>query len=202
MRLKNVTAHIHRLLKDTVAPKTSSVSFAPSNGVLSGIERLPTEILGRISTHLSPDSALALHRGSITLATKVPMDNHYWRSTILNGAALPYLWDFSMRELELNLQRHLAAATDASSMWDWKSVGELLARKRFPLKSSDLQIADLPSGLWNRRRIWAIVEEAYNNDYGHSFEKDVNNIVQKHQRSEPVFDWQLEEIMDDLGHYS
>lgn len=86
-------------------------------------------------------------------------------------------------------------------MWNWKSVGELLARKRFPLKSSDSRIVDLPNGLWNRKRIWSIFEEAYIDEYGRSFAEAQNNTVQL-QKREPVFDWQLEEIMEDLGHYS
>lgn len=201
LHLENTTSHVLRLLEDTVAPKASVSPYARSGSVLSGLERLPTELVGRISTHLSPFSALALHRASRTLATKVPMDNHFWRNTILNGAALPYLWDVNKRELEIRLQKQLAASREPSSMWNWKSVGELLARKRFPLKSSDSRIVDLPNGLWNRKRIWSIFEEAYIDEYGRSFAEAQNNTVQL-QKREPVFDWQLEEIMEDLGHYS
>jgi hypothetical protein len=202
MHLENITAHVHRLLKETVVPKASVSSFARSESVLSGMECLPTELLGRISAHLTPCTAFALHCASRTLATKVPMDNHFWRTTILNGTALPYLWDVDMKELEVQLHKHLAASTDPSSMWDWKSIGQLLARKRYPLKSPDPRIVDLPNGLWNRRRIWSIVEQAYIHDYRQSSVDIQNDTMQEHQKHEPVFDWQLEEIMDDLGHYS
>jgi hypothetical protein len=179
------------------------LSFAQSDRVLDRVESLPTELLGRISTHLSPTSALALHRTSRTLAKKVPMDNHFWRTTIMNGRALPYLWDVDMGDLGVRLQKHLAASTDPGSMWDWKSVGQLLARRRFPLRSSDPRITDLPNGLWNRKRIWSIVEEAVIDDYGQPWSKDRNDkAAHGRQKRDPVFDWQLEDIMDDLGHYS
>jgi hypothetical protein len=30
----------------------------------------------------------------------------------------------------------------------------------------------------------------------------IKSILEPRKRREPVFDWQLEEIMEDLGHYS
>lgn len=203
LRLDSVTTCIHSLLKDTVAPKASVVNFKQSDRGLSKIERLPVELLSRISTNFFPISALALHRTSRMLATKVPMDNHFWRTTIMNGTALPYLWDLDSEVLEMHLERHLAASTDPDAMWNWKSVGQLLAKKVFPLKSPDHRLVDLPNGIWNRRRIWSIIEEAYTDDFGGSARKGWNNFpYEERKRCEPVRDWQLEDIMDDLGHYS
>lgn len=133
---------------------------------------------------------------------KVPLDNHFWRTTIMNGSALPYLWDLDVEVLEEQRRVHSVTSTDQGGMWDWKSVGQLLAKKYFPLKSSNLQTLDLPNGVWNRRRIWSIVEEAAS-DFGDFSTKNRNDSVwQEHKKREPVFDWQVEEIMEDLGHYS
>lgn len=82
-------------------------------------------------------------------------------------------------------------------------MGQLLATKHFPLKSPDPRIDDLPNGLWNRRRIWSIVEQATRRDFSKVLNKEpIKSILEPRKRREPVFDWQLEEIMDDLGHYS
>lgn len=121
----------------------------------------------------------------------------------MNGTALPYLWDLNAEELEERRREHSAVSTDPEAMWDWKSIGQLLATKHFPLKSSDSRIVELPNGLWNRGRIWSIVEKAYADDLGNSATKNRNDSVfEERKKREPVFDWQVEEIMEDLGHYS
>jgi hypothetical protein len=95
------------------------------------------------------------------------------------------------------------ASPGSKSMWDWKAVGQLLAMKQFPLKSLDARVLNLPNGIWNRRRIWSIIEAAYRHDFARSSTADRNvSLIAERYRREPVFDWQLEEILDDLGHYS
>lgn len=203
MSVDKVTACVLSLLQNTSAPRTRTASFQQPSRDLFGIERLPTELLGQISVHLPAYSALALHRTSRTLAMKVPLDNNFWRTTIMNGTALPYLWDLNTEELEEQRREHSAVSTDPEAMWDWKSIGQLLATKHFPLKSSDPRIVELPNGLWNRGRIWSIVEKAYADDLGNSATKNRNDSVfEERKKREPVFDWQVEEIMEDLGHYS
>lgn len=122
----------------------------------------------------------------------------------MSGHALPVLWDLDVRALDRRRQDQLDGSRNGDGPWDWKAVGQLLATKQLPLKSGDPRIVDLPNGLWNRQRIWSIIEQAYRNDFmtpsvgGHSD----SVLVEPRIRREPVFDWQLEEIMDDLGHYS
>ncbi|KAF3003493.1 hypothetical protein E8E13_004443 [Curvularia kusanoi] len=170
---------------------------------LSAIEYLPTELLDHVITYISAYDILSLHCASKTLAKKLPLDNNSWRENILSGNGLPYLWDLDTELLNRRHQEHSAKSTGADAAWDWKAVGQLLATKHFPLKSSDPQIADLPNGLWNRRRIWSIVEQAYRHDFSRTPTRDPDrSILESRKRREPVYDWQLEEIMDDLGHYS
>lgn len=170
---------------------------------MSAIERLPNELLDQISSHLTAYSALALRQTSRTLATKVPLDNNFWRNSILGGNALPYLWDLDVYELEKRRQEHSGSSPSLDATWDWKAVGQLLAAKQFPLNSSDQRIVDLPNGLWNRQRIWSIIEEAYQRGSSKTSIGDGNDsVLEERKRREPVFDWQLEEIMDDLGHFS
>ena len=203
VNVPNVTDCVLGLLQDTVAPAASPRPFPRLSHELSRIEQLPTELLDTISNHLSADSAFSLHRTSRTLATKVPLNNNFWRNTILSGQAFPFLWDLDTAKLEKRHQEHQMASNDPSAAWNWKAVGQLLAMKHFPLKSLDERIMDLPSGLWNRRRIWSIIESAYRRDFARTPTENRNDsVIAERYRREPVFDWQLEEIMDDLGHYS
>ncbi len=170
---------------------------------LSALERLPTELLDQISMYLSAYAALSLHQSSKTLASKVPMDNNFWRGSILSGNAIPILWDLDLKELDMRNQYEQNNPRHTDALWNWRAVGRFLATKQFPLQSSDPLIVDLPNGLWNRRRIWSIVEQAYRRDVSRSSSKYCNNsVLELRIRREPVFDWQLDEIMDDLGHYS
>lgn len=203
MKVTNITSCVLDLLQGTVAPQEDQPSFSQGPQSLGAIERLPTELLDHISTYLSANAALSLHLTSKTLATKVPLDNNFWRESIMSGSALPVLWDLDVRELGRRRQDLLENPRGADVTWDWRAVGQLLATKRFPLKSSDPRIVDLPNGLWNRRRIWTIIEQAYRHDLLRpSIQDRHDSVLELRIRREPIFDWQLEEIMDDLGHYS
>ncbi|KAF2630999.1 hypothetical protein BU25DRAFT_418650 [Macroventuria anomochaeta] len=203
VNVPNITTCVLDLLQNTTAPKACRQSFPPPSRALGALERLPIELLDQISTHFSAHTALSLHRTSRTLAMKVPLDNNFWRKSIMSGNALPYLWDIDTDELDKRRQEHLTASADPDAAWDWEVVGHLLATRHFPLKSLDPRIVDLPNGLWNRRRIWSIVEEAYRRDISKTLTRDRNaSALEERKRREPVFDWQVEEIMEDLGHYS
>lgn len=197
--MPEINSCVLRLLQDTCAPVACPTPYPQPNHALSAIERLPAELLDHISIYISAYEASSLHRASKTLATKVPLDNNFWRKAILSGNGLAYLWDLDVDWLNKNYQEHLTKSAEPDAVWDWKAVGQLLATKQFPLKSSDPRIFDLPNGLWNRRRIWSIVEQAYRNDFSKTTIRDpIETVIEPRKRREPVFDWQLEEIMDDL----
>ncbi|KAJ4986271.1 hypothetical protein SVAN01_08206 [Stagonosporopsis vannaccii] len=203
VNVPDITTCVLDLLQGTVAPNQCQSSYPLAARSLSAIERLPTELLDHISIYLSANAALSLHLTSKTLAMKVPLDNNFWRESIMSGSALPVLWDLDVKELDKRRQDLADDPRCAEVTWDWRAVGQLLATKRFPLKSSDPRIVDLPNGLWNRRRIWSIIEQAYWHDFLRpSTRYHYDSVPELRIRREPTFAWQLEEIMDDLGHYS
>ncbi|KAJ4368387.1 hypothetical protein N0V83_006744 [Neocucurbitaria cava] len=117
------------------------------------LERLPPELLDQICNYLPATSVITLHRVSKTLTHNVPLDNTFWRNSLLNGSLLPHIWDFDKSEL----------GTPAFETFsDWKIVAKLLAERRFPISGRDRRLEDIPNGLWNRCRIWSIMEEAIN----------------------------------------
>lgn len=117
------------------------------------LERLPPELLDQICNYLPATSVITLHRVSKTVAHNVPLDNTFWRDSLLNGSLLPHIWDFDRAEL----------GTPAFETFsDWKNVAKLLAERRFPISGRDRRLENIPNGLWNRCRIWSIMEEAIN----------------------------------------
>lgn len=126
--------------------------------VLTGIESLPTEVLDLICDQLPPQSVISLHGASKALATKLPLDNAFWRAQLCKGNLHPHLWDFDPDRIE-GLRKDSSIPFSTTDR-DWKNVAKLLARKRFPVAQLDSRLDGFPPGLWNRCRIWIIVEEA------------------------------------------
>lgn len=121
-----------------------------------GLELLPTEIFDLICAYLPASSAIKLHRVSRTIALKTPLDNSFWRKSLLDGSLLPHIWDLEKKELG-------QPALEASC--DWRSVAKLLSMKRFPLSGQDPRLNGIPKGFWNRCRIWSIMEEAVDRNF-------------------------------------
>ncbi|KAF2108084.1 hypothetical protein BDV96DRAFT_287519 [Lophiotrema nucula] len=124
------------------------------------LERLPTEILDRITEFLPPKSIIALHRTSRTLARNVPLDERFWRNHILDGSLLPHIWDLTREQLEYPRPGDQQSGSCFDIQWGWKSIVKLLFKKEFPLCGGDSRLEGVPLGFWNRCRIWKIVEEA------------------------------------------
>jgi hypothetical protein len=96
LNVPDLEAYVLRLLQETIKPEPCGRAFPQHTRELHGLERLPTEMLEHISAYLPACSALALHKTSRALASKVPLDNNYWRDGILNRTALPYLRGFDV----------------------------------------------------------------------------------------------------------
>lgn len=116
-----------------------------------GLECLPIELLDQICSYLSVTSVITLHRLSKILALKVSLDNSFWRNSLLDGSLLPHIWDLDKEEVG-------APAFETSR--DWKCVAQLLAKRKLSVSGHDRRLNDPPNGLWNRCRIWSIMEEA------------------------------------------
>jgi hypothetical protein len=127
---------------------------------LQTLERLPVELLEYVGDHLPIESVVAMHRTSKTLALKVSLGDNFCRKKLVEGKLLPHIWDLDIAEIQ---KQQSECAADIS--WDWRNVARLLAHKRFPTKGRDPRLGNLPDGLWNRGRIWNILEEALNQHY-------------------------------------
>lgn len=137
-----------------------------------GIEALPIEILDAICRFLPSQSVIKLHRASKTMATKVQLDNAFWRNSLRTGCLHAHIWDIDTRRIEtLRQESNIIFSTEG---WDWRSVAKLLATKKVPISGRDPRLDDMPPGLWNRSRIWAIVERALDFEY---LEKDKRDII-------------------------
>jgi hypothetical protein len=164
---------------------------------LQALERLPVELLECISDYLPIQSVLAMHRTSKTLALKVPLGDNFCRKELIKGTLHPHIWDLDTAEL----QKQQAACADNVS-WDWRSVAQLLASRRFPVKGRDPRLEKLPDGLWNRGRIWSILEEALNQDYPvFSASKRDGRTEDRRNRRQPVTAGDMEAMLDDMGHW-
>ncbi|CAO2654973.1 Nn.00g117060.m01.CDS01 [Neocucurbitaria sp. VM-36] len=151
LHVSDITSFSVRILKASPNRKQNRRCVPHTTRGPYGIERLPPELLDQICSYLPATSVITLHRVSKTLAQSVPLDNSFWRNSLLAGSLLPHIWDLDKAELG-------TPAYETSR--DWKSVAQLLAKKQFPISGRDRRLEDIPNGLWNRCRIWSIMEEA------------------------------------------
>jgi hypothetical protein len=128
-----------------------------------GIERLPTELLDAICGHLPTQSVIKLHRTSKTLAMKLSLDNAFWRDSLCAGSLHPHIWGLDTKAIETLRQE--SSIIFSAADWDWRSVAKLLTTKRFPTIGRDPRLTDMPPGLWNRCRIWSILERVLVYEY-------------------------------------
>jgi hypothetical protein len=130
---------------------------SPASGrEFNGIEKLPTELLDMICAYLPTQSVIKLNRTSKILATKLPLDNAFWRDSLRAGSLHPHIWDVDTQAIERLRQE--ANVTFSAVDWNWRSVAKLLSTMQFPTTERDSRLDSLPRGLWNRCRIWSIIE--------------------------------------------
>jgi hypothetical protein len=157
-----------------------------------GIERLPTELHDEILKYLPAQSTIALHQTSKALAIKIPLDNKFWRDSLRNGRLHPHLWGLDTQHIEQI--RQTSGIESAADDWDWRSLARVLATKRFPIFGCDPRLDDLPLGLWNRCRIWTIVEEALACDaLRPPPTKRTDSGTEIREKRKPIQSWELQE---------
>jgi hypothetical protein len=120
-----------------------------------GLEALPCELLDRVMEFLPPQSAMSLRQVSRLLAIKIPLDDRFWRRHFCSGSLLPHLWDLDEEQLKQLLRR---MPTDPPR--DWRSLACLFRNEQCLKWGQDPMSGNIHGGLWNRCRIWSIVEEA------------------------------------------
>jgi hypothetical protein len=128
-----------------------------------GLEALPCEILERITECLNPDSVMSLRQASRSLALSVPLDDRFWRRNMCSGSLLPYIWDLDEDDMKRLLQSH---PTELPR--DWHGLARVFRPKECLRRGQDPLSGEIPAGLWNRCRIWTMIDEAcapLNDDY-------------------------------------
>lgn len=126
----------------------------------SHMESLPPEVLDAICSYLPAPSVISLHRAAKTLALKIPLDNMMWRNRLCDASLHPHLWDIDAKWIAHHCQNASFRESFTTIDFDWKGVAQLLSVKRFSNARRCPGLMGVPDHLWNRCRIWCIVEEA------------------------------------------
>lgn len=124
-----------------------------------GIERLPIELIDVICGYFLAHSTIKLHRASKALDAKVMLNNTFWRESLCSGMLHPYIWDLDMKRMDC-FRRTSSICIPAFSTLNWKSVTKLLVISCLPVYCCETIPNSMPLGLWNRCRIWRVIEEA------------------------------------------
>ena len=137
------------------------------------LESLPNEIIKQIVSFLPVAATLTLRRCSKSLASKISLDQMFWRDGLIAGDLVPWLWDLDVKEFH---------ARDRSGRWDWKQLAQTLRQAKIfesalresaaggeasgPEKmiidnvhDSDVCMKDAPLGLQNRCRLARLVKD-------------------------------------------
>jgi hypothetical protein len=131
-----------------------------TSGTRGKLESLPTEIIDQIVSSLPAPSALCARLVSSTLASKIPLNQRFFRERLIEGNLIPYIWDLDQQACR-NTQRYVPKDEDADEYWDWRQLARDLGNvkgivERDPDDEDDL----IPRGFWNRCRLWLTVIEA------------------------------------------
>lgn len=155
MDIPDLTSSAFSLLQPTTLEVESAPANSTPNYQLQGMEALPCEILERITELLSPHAVMSLRQASRSLALKVPLDGRFWRRHLCSGSLLPYLWDLDEEQLKQLLQH-----TPTELPRDWRGLARLFRTEECLKWGQEPLSGEIPGGLWNRCRIWSIIEEA------------------------------------------
>lgn len=98
-----------------------TLSVLPPIGMLHKttptLESLPNEIIKQIVSFLPVTTTLTMKYCSKCLASKVSLDQMFWRNGLIAGDLVPWLWDLDVKECHVK---------DRSGSWDWKQLAQTL----------------------------------------------------------------------------
>ena len=137
------------------------------------LESLPNEIVKQIVSFLPVTATLTVRCCSKILASKVSLDQTFWRNGLIAGDLVSWLWDLDVNECHVK---------DRSGSWDWKQLAQVLHQAKVfesALKESvagagadgpqrtcignvhvtDVSMRDAPLGLKNRCRLVRLVKD-------------------------------------------
>ena len=182
---------------DTEPPcRESSLQPLPSQR-LGALQLLPTEIISRISSFLPTLAIIHLRQSSKILASKISINQSFWRHSLVSSDLVDYLWDLDLRECHQK---------DKAGSWDWKALAQklkkaevfkpalvaslassendeitvALGRLTLGETESEIDLRDAPIGLQNRCRIIRIVKDVEKLDKIEAEEPVVDGEKQRH----------------------
>ncbi|KAF4458779.1 f-box domain cyclin [Fusarium albosuccineum] len=134
---------------------SSTIQTAPS----PCLEGLPTEILDLIVNCLVTPSVMHLRQSSKTMASSIELDQSFWHKKLLQGSAIPYLWDLGnvdkyLKSLNFEADEESRRFVKSGSE-NWRGLAQKLAQKDNIIKM-EASVPSMPWGLRNRCRIWAL----------------------------------------------
>lgn len=133
----------------------------------SKLVALPRELFDRVCDFLPSSSILELRLTCKIFASRIQLDQRFFLTLLTNGFDIPYLWDlddsacFTTHKTAPKYSSHSVSNGDNAeqTQWDWRGLAQVLTNLH-GLVNKEIPEVDLPINLWNRMRIWLIVEEA------------------------------------------
>ncbi|KAI9808890.1 MAG: hypothetical protein M1827_007165 [Pycnora praestabilis] len=182
--LEHLSVEDRSILHTSLNPQDTRCLPAPTRQA-SPLETLPQDILNQITGYLQVTALLRLHRCNKTFATRIPLDQCFWREAIISCDLVPFLWDMNTAECR---RRDVDEDEDSRiPRWNWKLLAKTLKEEKFvelalnkSIEATDWQnqamrirdglevpytqnlsakMRDAPLGLSNRCRIVRIVED-------------------------------------------
>lgn len=128
--IPNITSWVLSLLDQDIRNDQSirlSEDPAPlpdrAGSQLTTFEKLPSEILSHINSTLQAPSTLRLRRCSRTLASRIVLDQTFWREKLTSGNLIDYLWDLDSESCR---QYDLTRSAENGPFYDWKKLAQRL----------------------------------------------------------------------------
>ena len=131
--------------------ETSGLKATPGS-----LEGLPVEIISLITSFLPILDVLRLRRCSKTFMLRIRLDQSFWRTNLLKGRLVPYIWDLEYLQENLDFKGR-GSESKALDVCDWKSLAKTLTSRDEIVKAKE----GIPSegwGLHNRCRIWSLAD--------------------------------------------
>lgn len=96
---------------------------------------------------------------SSTLASKIPLNQRFFRKRLVEGNPVPSIWDLDAQACH-NMQRRTPVGKDQDEYWDWRRLAHDLGDAKGILERDPDDEDLIPRGFWNRCRLWLAVIEA------------------------------------------
>ena len=151
-RLPKMLCHTKSKQTQDLNPKASHASDSKVKGIFA----LPAEIFDQILRSLGPRSIASLHRTCRAMAANLPLDQRYWRTSLLSNTLLGFTWDLDHEMAQDDVLCH--RNNDEALSWDWRKLARALATNGH-LEIDRKSAQGTHHGLEARRRIWKCITE-------------------------------------------